>query len=123
MGQAESRVRVFVAQGEVLPGAFRWNGRTLRVLTAEPAGIRGNERRYRLSTREGAYELGVEIGTGAWHVRRSPGWISRLWAGVQAAPRYPLPGWRRRHLRPAAAPRLTPAEPRRLTAEPKRTSA
>jgi hypothetical protein len=121
MAEMYDRVRVFVAQGEVLPSAFRWNGRTLRVLSAASAGVRGNERRYRLDTPEGAYELGVEIGAGAWRVRRAPGWLSRAWASIQRGPRYPLPGWRRRHGRPASL-RPTATQPQRLTAERTQTT-
>jgi hypothetical protein len=118
----DSKVRVFMMQGEVLPAAFRWNGRTLRVLHAEPTGVRKGERRYRLNTTEGAYELGVETVTGVWHMRHRPSWVSRLWASVQRAPRYPLPGWRRRpHGRAVTSRRAS--QPAKLTAAPRQTTA
>ncbi len=78
------------------PQALRWQGRTVRVLSVERVRTCGLERRYHVITPEGRYELGLHVGIGAWHVRHSPGWLSRLWARVQRTPRYALPAGRRR---------------------------
>lgn len=92
------------------PQTLRWQGRTVRVLNVEGMQTCGLERRYRLRTTEGRYELGLHIGAGIWQVRRSPSWLDRTWARVQRVPRYPLPAWQRRARaqrsvpQPAAAP-------------------
>lgn len=89
-------VFVYGAQNGMIPQAFRWQGRTLRVLSVETLGLRGSERRFRMRTVEGPYELAVDIRSGRWLMRRTPGWLDRVRADIQRTPRYPLPAWRRR---------------------------
>jgi hypothetical protein len=117
-------LRVYMAAGGLVPQAFRWHGRTLRVLQVESLGLRGSERRYRLRTVQGPYELGVDTRSGAWAMRRQPGWLRRTWANIQRSPRYPLPASRRRGrlLRDGlAGPALR--QQAAITAAPKRTTA
>ncbi len=89
-------VRVTMQADGYYPQALRWQGRAVRVLSVEAVRTWGLERRYRVRTTEGRYELGLHTGSGAWVVRRSPGWLSRVWARAQRTPRYPLPAWQRR---------------------------
>jgi hypothetical protein len=90
------KLRVYMAQDGLIPQAFRWQGRTLRVLHVETLGLRGSERRFRMRTVEGPYEMAVDIRSGQWAMRRTPGWLDRVRADIQHTPRYPLPAWRRR---------------------------
>ena len=78
------------------PQALRWQGSTLRVLYVEKVQTAGLERRYRVRTGEGPYELGCHIATGAWQIHRGPSWLDRARARLARMPRYPLPAWRRR---------------------------
>ncbi len=98
------KLRVYMAQDGLVPQAFRWQGRTLRVLHVEALGLRGRERRFRMRTVEGPYEMAVDTRSGQWAMRRTPGWFDRMRADIQRIPRYPLPAWRRRGriVRPAA---------------------
>jgi len=84
------------------PGSFRWEGHTFRVLSVESVRTFGAERRYRVRTGEGRFELGLFADAGIWCLRRNPTWLGRLWARWQNPPRYPLPTWRRRSRRMAA---------------------
>ncbi len=90
------KLRVYMAQDGLVPQAFRWQGRTLRVLHVEALGLRGSERRFRMRTAEGPYDMAVDTRTGRWAMRRTPGWLDRVRAAIQRTPRYPLPAWRRR---------------------------
>ncbi|OIO89998.1 MAG: hypothetical protein AUK03_13670 [Anaerolineae bacterium CG2_30_64_16] len=99
--QTES-LHVILAPDGVRPQSFRWEGRALRVLGVESVNTFGAERRYRVRTGEGRFELGLFTDVGIWRVRRSPTWLGRFWARWQNPPRYPLPAWRRRSRRVAA---------------------
>jgi len=96
-------LHVILTPGGFYPQAVRCQGRTLRVLHVEKVQTRGFERRYRVRTREGRYDLGLHMGTGAWQVHRRPGWLDRARAYLERMPRYPLPAWRRRARPPARA--------------------
>ncbi len=106
-------LRVNMASDGFYPRALRWQGRVVRILGLDEVYTCGSERRYRLRTPEGAYELAVDVGVGTWQVRRAPNWWQRFWAGVQRMPRYPLPAGRRRgprgQARQAEAVRRRPA--------------
>lgn len=99
-----SNLRVTMAPDGFYPRSWRWQGRGVRVLTVEEVYTSGLERRYRVRTPEGRYELGYHTGTGEWQMRRAPMWFQRLWAHMQDVPRYPLPARRRRGQRQAATP-------------------
>jgi hypothetical protein len=96
-------LRVKMALGGWRPQVFWWQGRRYRVLALEGMRTLGGERLYRLSTGQGNFELAVDPATACWRVRRSPGWLARLWNRWQNGARYPLPAWRRRGYRSAAA--------------------
>jgi hypothetical protein len=101
MQHQTGNLRVILTPDGFYPQALRWQGYKLRVLFIEGIQTFGPERRYRVRTAEGPYELGLQIGSGIWQVRRSPSWLDRARARLEAMPRYPLPAWRRRR-RPAA---------------------
>ncbi len=91
-----SPVKVILGSNPFSPRAFRWQGRTVRVLAVESIKTFGAERRYRVRTGEGYFELGCFGDAGAWRLHRAPTWLGRLWARWQDVPRYPVPVWRRR---------------------------
>lgn len=101
-------VRVVLTADQFYPQTLRWPGRSLRVLHVERVYTAGRERRFRVCTMEGPYELGLHLGTGVWQVRRGPGWLDRARARLENMPRYPLPAGRRRR-RPAAPRKPAPA--------------
>jgi hypothetical protein len=95
-----SDVRVILAPDGFYPQALQWQGGTLRVLGVEEFRTTGMQRRFRVRTPEGVYELGLDLATGIWQIHRRPGWLARARALLVAQPRYPLPAARRRtHLR------------------------
>ncbi len=96
-----SNVRVRLAPGGFLPQAFKWEGRSYRVLAVHSVKVYGAERRYRVATADGYFELAVALPGGAWRVRRWPNSLSRALYRLQHGPRYPLPAWRRRRALPA----------------------
>jgi hypothetical protein len=100
------------------PHAFRWQGRTVRVLAVESIKTLGMERRYRVRTGQGYFELSLCTDADAWRLRRSPGVLSRLWARWRNAPRFPLPFWRLRArrtvVRPVVRPQFQTVAPARL---------
>jgi hypothetical protein len=96
MWQTSGDLKILLAPNSGAPTAFRWRGRTVRVLSVEAVRTERMERRYRLGTPEGRYELGVRLDSGAWQIRRGPGLLARWWAQVQRTPRYWLPASRRR---------------------------
>jgi len=116
------KLRVYMAQDGLVPQAFRWHGRTLRVLHVEALGLRGRERRFRMRTVEGPYEMAVDTRSGQWAMRRVPGWFDRMRAGIQRVPRYPLPAWRRRGRIVRAAARTTAALRAHLESVPVRSA-
>ena len=95
-----SGVRVILAPDGFYPQALQGQGGTLRVLGVEEFRTTGMQRRFRVRTPEGVHELGLDLATGIWQIRRRPGWLARVRALLAAQPRYPLPVTRRRsHLR------------------------
>jgi hypothetical protein len=96
-------LRVVCAGSDRYPQAFWWYGQLYRVLGLEGLHVVGRERRYRLATAQGSFELALAMPTGDWRVRRMPGWLDRVLARLAGGPRYPLPVWRRRHYWAAGA--------------------
>jgi hypothetical protein len=95
-------LKVRVAPGTGVPVSFLWRGAWHRVLSVEDVAAVGVERRCRVQTRAGAFELALDAMSGRWQMRRSPNWLERVWARWLNAPRYPLPAWRLRTGRRAA---------------------
>jgi hypothetical protein len=102
-------LQVILAPNGFYPRAFRWQGHTLRVLSVDRISTFGIERRFRVRTAIGPFELGLLTDACLWRVRREPHWLNRMWARFQRRPRYPLPPWRRRIFRLAATQSLAPA--------------
>jgi hypothetical protein len=103
-------VRVMLASDGFYPQSLLWQGGTLRVLCVEDFRTAGMQRRFRVRTLEGSFELGLDVGTGMWRILRRPGWLARARAHLAARPRYPLPAGRRRARLPLAVrPPLTVA--------------
>lgn len=96
MADSVGEIRVTLAVDGFYPQAFRWSGRSLRVLFVEGLRTSGPERRFRVRTVEGVYELIRRTDTGVWQMRRSPSWFGRTLAQMASAPRYSLPATRRR---------------------------
>ena len=96
MEQQKQGLRVILGSDGFYPQALNWQGRTLRVLYVERVQTAGLERRYRVRTSEGSYDLRLNSGTGIWQIHRGPGWLDRTRARLAALPRYPLPAMRRR---------------------------
>jgi hypothetical protein len=92
---------VVVAPDGFYPRTFEWRGHLVRVSAVEMMYTSGSERRFRVRTVEGPFELGFRVGAGVWCLRRHPGWLGRAWARLHNLPRYPLPAWRRRARRTA----------------------
>jgi hypothetical protein len=99
--------RVRLAPDGFYPQTFHWQGCTLRVLYIEGFRTAGMQRRFRVRTLVGSFELGLDLSTGIWRILRRPGWLARARAHLAAQPRYPLPAGRRRaHLPLAVRPPL-----------------
>jgi hypothetical protein len=96
-----SNLRVRFAPGGFLPQTFRWDGRSYRVLAVHSVKTYGAERRYRVASTEGNFELALDLPSGTWRVRHAPNWLSRALYRWQHGARYPLPAWRRRRTLPA----------------------
>ncbi len=95
-------VQISVRPDGFTPQAFRWEDRLVRVLAVERIRTFGTERRYRVVTAEGRFELSYYADAGLWYVRCSPTRLGRALCRWEATPRYALPMWRRRaHRRPA----------------------
>ncbi len=84
-------VRVRLAADGFYPHAFRWAGRDVRVLSVEGLRTCGCERRFRVRTVEGVYELTQDTRSQVWRMRRSPTWLGRTLAQLAQEPRYTLP--------------------------------
>jgi hypothetical protein len=96
-------LRVAIAGSGFYPRSLRWQGRGVRVVAVDEVYTCGLERRFRVRTPEGPYELGYDTATGSWRLIQAPTWFQRVWARMQDAPRYPLPAERRRgNRRPAS---------------------
>lgn len=93
------QLRVTTSPDGFYPRFLRWQGRQVRVLCVEEMYTRGRERRYRLRTPEGMYEVGFVSDTREWQMRRAPSLLRRWWARIQAMPRFPAPATRRRRAR------------------------
>ena len=107
-------LQVTMASNGFYPRAFRWQGRALHVLSVDRISTSGSERRFRVRTAIGPFELGLFTDTCLWRVRRKPNWLDRMCASFQRMPRYPLPPWRRRVFRLAVTkPPVSAAEMRR----------
>ncbi len=106
-------VRVGLAPDGVYPPSFRWAGRDVRVLSVEGLRTCGPERRFRVRTVEGVYELAEDTRARRWRMMRSPTWFARTLAQLGQEPRYSLPAAERRvarRLRQRGRGRITPRE-------------
>jgi hypothetical protein len=100
-----SHARVVLAPDGFYPQALQGRDGMLRVLGVEEFRTTGIQRRFRVRTPAGAYDLRLDLATGIWQIHRRPGWLARVRALLAAQPRYPLPAARRRaHLRMKEAP-------------------
>lgn len=99
MASSSGDTSVSLAPGGFLPQSFRWQSHSYRVLAVESVKTRGLERRYKVASREGHFELALDTARDTWRVRRRPIWLSRVWYRFQNGARYPLPAWRRRQAR------------------------
>lgn len=108
MADSMNQVRVRLGPDGFYPYTFRWAGRDVRVLSVEGLRTCGPERRFRVRTVEGVYELSQNTRTQLWRMRRSPTWFSRALAQLGQEPRYTLPVAERR-----AGRRVGPRGPRR----------
>ncbi len=106
MAKPNKGLRVALAPGGFFPQAFRWQGHLHRVLAVHSIRTCGLERRYRVASAAGYFELALNVYSGTWHVRHAPNWLSRLWYQLHNGPRYPLPVWRRRRARIVAERQL-----------------
>lgn len=104
MGFAPYHLQVRLSPDGFYPRALYWQGRHVRVLYVEEVYTRGRERRYRLRTPEGPYEVGFAADVGRWLLHRAPSLLRRWWAGIRMMPRLPAPAGRRRGLRRALSP-------------------
>ena len=98
-----SDVRVILAPDGFYPQSIQWQGSTLRVLCVEEFRTIGLQRRFRVRTPVGPFEIDLHIGTGVWQIHRHPGWLARARAHLAAQPRYALPAARRRSRPPLTA--------------------
>jgi len=104
-------LQVTLASDRFYPRAFRWQGRVVRVLSVDRIRTFGAERRFRVRTAVGRFELGWLTDSGQWRVRREPNWLDRIWSRLRRMPRYSLPPWRRRVFNQVAAqPRASALE-------------
>lgn len=102
---SQQGVRVVLAKDGYYPLSFHWRGQPVRVLYVEAVHTAGLERRFRVRTVDGSYELSLLVGQGVWQMRHSPNALARAWARVQQMPRYPLPPARKRSRRRMPATR------------------
>jgi hypothetical protein len=91
LAETINEVRVRLAADGFYPQTFRWAGRDVRVLSIEGLHTCGFERRFRVRTVEGVYELTQDTHARIWRMRRSPTWFSRALAQIDQEPRYTLP--------------------------------
>lgn len=94
-------VRVTLAGDNFYPQAFRWAGRSIRVLFVEGMRTAGVERLFRVRTIEGTYELAQHTVTQVWTLQRQPSWWARALNAGDAV-RYQPAGGRGRMSRAAA---------------------
>lgn len=91
-----NRLQVTMSPDGFYPRSLRWRGGQVRVLCVDEVYTRGRERRFRLRTPEGTYEVGFVNDTGEWQMHRSPSLLQRWWSCIQAMPRFLAPATRRR---------------------------
>ncbi len=96
MTDSIDQVRVGLAPDGFYPQSFRWAGRDVRVLSVEGLRTCGPERRFRVRTIEGVYELAEDTQARRWRMVRSPTWFARTLAQLAQEPRYSLPAAERR---------------------------
>jgi hypothetical protein len=96
VAESMNQVRVRLGPEGFYPYTFRWAGRDVRVLSVEGMRTCGLERRFRVRTVEGVYELTQDTRTQLWRMGRSPTWLSRALAQLGQEPRYTLPVAERR---------------------------
>ena len=101
MAQTYDRIRVVLAEDGFYPQSFGWQDRGVRVLSVARMRTCGPERRFRVRTVEGHFELAQDIRAGDWRLRQVPSWLDRTLARWAQAPRFSPPAGRRR-VRPAA---------------------
>ncbi len=88
--------KVWVGSSPLRPRAFRRQGRVQRIVEVESVVTLGAERRYRVRTLNGCFELSLFADAGEWRLRRCPGPVSRLAARWRYGPQFPVFPWRRR---------------------------
>jgi hypothetical protein len=110
MVEPDEGLRVTFAPGRFFPQAFHWEGRFYRILAVHSIKTCGLERRYRVASPAGYFELALNVSSGGWRMRHAPNRLSRAWHQLHSGPRYPLPAWRRRRAR-AIADRRSEAQP------------
>ena len=99
LSRSARSVQLAVRPDGFTPRAFRWQGELVRVLAVESVRTRGSERRYRVRSAAGRYELSFHVDTGLWFVLRGPTRLGRAVCRLETMPRYSLPVWRRRSFR------------------------
>jgi hypothetical protein len=92
MANTAEHVRVTLAGDDFYPQAFRWAGRSIRILFVEGMRTVGAERLFRVRTVEGAYELAQHTVTQVWTLRRRPSWWTRALNQGEAARYQPAAG-------------------------------
>lgn len=92
MAKTIEHVRVTLASDNFYPQAFRWAGRSIRVLYVEGMRTVGAERRFRVRTVDGLYELAQHTTTQVWTMRRQPSWWTRALNQGEAARYQPAAG-------------------------------
>ena len=107
MAETINELRVWLQPDGFYPLGFRWSGRDVRVLSVEGMRTCGQERRFRVRTVEGVYELTHDTRARIWRMRRSPTWVSRAIAQIGQEPRYTLPSANRRAVRNGPGTRRT----------------
>ena len=96
MAQTPDRIRVVLAEDGFYPKSFGWQGRGVRVLSVARVHTCGPERRFRVRTVEGRYELAHDTRAGGWRLLQAPSWLERALARWAQAPRFSPPAGRRR---------------------------
>lgn len=96
MDVGSDSVSVVLAADGLFPRRLRWRGLSLPVLVVERFWLCGQERRFRVCTPIGRFELARRGDASVWLVLRQPGWLKRAAVRLLRSPRYPLPPWRRR---------------------------
>jgi hypothetical protein len=117
MANAIEHVRVTLAGDDFYPQAFRWAGRSVRVLFVEGMRTVGAERLFRVRTTEGTYELAQHTVTQVWTLRRQPSWLTRALNQGDVARYQPAPG--RSRISRAAARAQAQAHPQARQVEHK----